>query len=312
MIDVSNDFYFNVKHKFFKKMKKVNVFMMAALFAASAMFVSCNKDDEGPDIGVTLNNSARTSITVATNKKVDMEITWEAPAGIKEITLTRNGDLVSPYNPKTSSFRPSDECEKYSVEVKSPGTKGGTVTYVAKLTDKNGEWASQTITITFEDGGGDTTPTTENCNTWANLVLGSLEHLDTKGSSCASIDGSVYLIGQARINSAKVDFIYSNQSDSHTLSSPNSTFHDAMDTGWGTKNKTKIQKLDISATKFDTITTNDELVANVPNISSESVTDLEAGNIIGFITSGGKRGMIKINSVNSPANHINITIKVQK
>ena len=140
-----------------------------------------------------------------------------------------------------------------------------------------------------------------------------MEHSGTAGSSFASFDGSVYLVTAARTNSARVDFIYYNQLGAHTLSSPNSTFHTALETGWATKNKTKIQRLTtITAAQFDEIEKDALIVENVANITSEGVAQLAAGNILGFITDGGKRGLIKVNSVNSPANHINITVKVQK
>jgi hypothetical protein len=86
-----------------------------------------------------------------------------------------------------------------------------------------------------------------------------------------------------------------------------------MNTGWGTKHTTKIKKLTtVTTSEFDAMTKDELIVEKVTGstVSGESADNVQAGNIIGFITDAGKKGLIKVNSASS--SQITITVKVQK
>jgi len=80
-------------------MKRVSLFMMAAIVAASSVFVSCSKDPDpyiekdGPNISVTFGGAAVTgNVDVQiSNESKDLVISYSAPGGIKTITLTIDG-----------------------------------------------------------------------------------------------------------------------------------------------------------------------------------------------------------------------------
>jgi hypothetical protein len=184
-----------------------------------------------------------------------------------------------------------------------------------KVTVDNGMENSRTLTINY------TPPLPEfgDINEWPDLLLGSLSHSGTEGASCASIDGSVYEIAEARTNSGKVDFVYWNgASNPNSIAAPSNTTLGqitAMQSGWTTKNETKLQRLTtITADEFDEMENDaeiDELVTDT-TVTEDIVTNLKVDDIIGFITAGGKKGLMKVNSVGTPANHVNISIKVQE
>ena len=306
-------------------MKKVSVFMIAACVAVGVAFVSCGEIEEiikpsnAPSIQISFTgySGSTGNVTLPEDKnEVEVVALIKAPGKINEISIKKSGGANITGYPKSGGFDSETEhTAKWTVKREKTDGSREVISFDVTVTDMDKEphTKSATVEITFEQ----VIPATEkgnDINVWSNKLLGSLEHSGTAGSSFASIDGSVYLIADARTNSAKVDFIYYNFSGtSHTISSPNSTYHSSMDVGWTTKNKTKLQRLTtITVAEFDAMVKDALIVEKVTSTTSESVANLAAGNIIGFITDGGKKGLIKVNSVNSPANHINITVKVQK
>ena len=304
------------------KRVNINILMIAALVAVSAMVVSCEDlFHDPPTIKVNLNGTNQYSIEVDVAQSVTMQVTWEATGGLDEIGLSRVPGSSEQGYPMKSGFESKTFHRSGNITVNSPSADGGTVTFSATLKAKKGDILdkNELITITFKKAGVDPPPPQgKPIHTWDNKSLGSFGPAGwggSAGSSFVTSNGTIYTQNDARTNSASVDFIYYNDMGSHTISSPKSTPNDINSTlvNWGTRRGTKLQRLtSVTTSQFDSMTDDQLIVANVTSITSESVTSIATGHIIGFITDGGKRGMIKINSVGSPANHINITVKVQQ
>jgi hypothetical protein len=141
-------------------MKKVSLFMIAAVFAASAVFVSCTKEEnDPPKITVNLNGTDQNSITVKGDVDVNVKIDFNADAGIKQIDLKiKNGSNVTGF-PKTKDFK-SANFDQITFKVDGMPA-GGSVEYLAEITDKDNNSTNRSFTITFtkvDDPGGEDTP----------------------------------------------------------------------------------------------------------------------------------------------------------
>ena len=305
------------------KMKRVCNFVIVALFAASSVFVGCSSDpSDAPSITVRFDGNASSTGVFAPNDlyvgdPVDVEVEFNVPGKIKEIRIAKasgTGENPPGTYPKTKDFL-GETIDKVKWTV--VGAAVGTVKYSADVTDKDKEAQSATkiIEITFKERP----PLYGETNAWANLLLGSLSHSGTAGASCASIDGKVYEIAEAKTNSAKIDFVYWNgASNPNSIAAPSNTTLGtitAMQSGWTTKNQTKLQRLTtVTVAAFNAMNNDAEIVEKVTatTVTGDIVSNLKVDDIIGFITVGGKKGLMKVNSVGTPANHIDITIKVQK
>ena len=132
----------------FYKMKRVNLFFIAAFVAASAMFVSCGDDNDPPTIRVMLDNVVRDAITVEVGSTVNVEITFEAEAGISRIEMEIAGGTNLTGFPKTSGFTTSnmDVIRLNNYQLPSTGT---THTLRARITDKDDQTANKDIVFTM-------------------------------------------------------------------------------------------------------------------------------------------------------------------
>ena len=297
---------------FYKKMQKVKIFMVAALIAVCATFTGCEEIPfVTPTIKVILNGTVQNSITVSADQEVVMDIEWQAGLGfnLKEVRLSVvDGSNVSGF-PKTSGFTTKSLEKLEGHVVRSPSTSGGTVRFFTEVTTSgNGEPLNREIVITF-------TAAASPVNTYQNVQLSSA--MDFSTNICfATSNGQRY--GSSPATPGIIDFIYFNDLGAHTLSSPNHAAQPGVLQGvvgdWTTKNTTKLQRLtNVTAAQFDEVANDAQIAQHVSaSITSQSVTNLAANNIVGFVTDDGKRGLIKVKSVNDPANHINITVKVQK
>jgi len=159
---------------------------------------------------------------------------------------------------------------------------------------------------------------------WPDKVLGSLAHVSTAGSSCASIDGTVFSISDAKTNAEKIDFIYFNgNSHPKSLAAPNNASVGTLGSTnapstWATKNATKLGLLSgVTASQFDGCD-DDELITThvtTASVNADIVLNLIENQVVGFITAGGKKGLIKVISIDTSTeanNSIKISIKVQK
>ena len=310
-------------------MKKVSFFIVAALFAASSVFVGCSSDPSDPPT-ITIRFDGNNSSTgvfapddLYVGDQVGVELDFKAPGKIKEIRIAKasgTGENPPGTYPMTSGFNGETI---HQVKWTVTGAAVGSVKYTADVTDKDKEAQSDTkiIEISFKERP----PVWGDINTWADKTLGSLVHTSTAGSSCASIDGTVYSIADAKTNSAKIDFIYSDGATyPYMISAPDFSAIQSYPTGspnaissWTTKNATKLAKLSVTVTQFDACD-NDELITTAVTdaaVTADHVDNLAANDVVGFITAGGKRGLIKVISTDrsSDANRsMKLSIKVQE
>jgi len=180
-------------------MKKVSLFMLAAIVAASSMlFVSCGGDEEFdlPTITVNLNGTDRLEISVPADEEVTMKVTWEASGELEEVILrVVNGssvvDLKSGFETKTlHRYNQSGD-----LKIASPDpVNGGEILYNASLKAKKGDVLdlNRQIKITFTAVAPPTNPLTEEdvAFTWSRTGNSAATGLDKFGLDWHSSTGT--------------------------------------------------------------------------------------------------------------------------
>ena len=268
---------------------------------------------------VSINGGVRNAFTVDEGTAVNLIIDYSAPAGIKRIEFVKGSANVTGF-PITSNFSTSTT-HKYQGAIPASFLTVGANTFTTKVIDNADKQAEQTITITVEGG--------EPINTWTNRTLGSFVHASTAGSSFATSNGTVYSLGDAKTNSGIIDIIYLNGSQNpFALVAPNfaaignlpgNNNNPNRVEAWDHRNATRFARLsNVTAQQFDACINDRLIVQHVTTaaVTANSVTNLAANNIVGFITAGGKRGLIKVVSTNTGSTAANesitIDVKVQQ
>jgi hypothetical protein len=165
--------------------------------------------------------------------------------------------------------------------------------------------------------------------TWADLTLYVASSGGNNNNNCASVDGTVFSYnagtGDAALQ-AKADFVYyylgGNATDAGTsgkavIAAP-SAVDNIINSGyadWTTKNATSFYDVSVSASEFDAMTDDELILANVTGTAFNKVENLVVGDVIGFETVGGKKGMYKVTALLpgwAISQYITITIKVQE
>ena len=295
-------------------MQKVKIFMIAAMIAVSATFIGCEEIPwVSPTIRVILNGTVQTTISVPADQEVVMDIDWQAGLGfnLKEVRLSVVGGANVAGFPKTSGFT-SNSLEKLEGHVvRSPhSTQGGEVRFFTEVTTSgSGEPVNREIVITF-------TALPNPVDRYQSVELSCGILTSTNNICFASSNGQRF--GISPVNPAIIDFVYFVDLTGPTLCSPNTAGGSggamaALIGGWSTRNATKIARLtNVTAAQFDAVTNEAHINQHVSaSLSGEFATNLVAGHVVGFVTVGGKRGMIKVNSVGTN-NTINIEVKVQR
>ena len=296
------------------KMKKAKMLMIAAIIAAST---GCSKDDPDP-AAIRFNNVQNDKVTLSEGvTEYVVSATISSTANLKSVKVNRKvGSETTQVIAPITSFP-----NKTSYDLTQTITSI-TADCEITVTVDNGVEYSRTLTIVYTPAPEK--PVAGKINTWADKVLGSLAHVSTAGSSCASIDGTVYSIANAKTNSTKIDFIYFNgATHPKSLAAPNNASVGSLGqtnapSTWTAKNATKLGVLsNVTVAQFDACE-DDELITSVVTasaVNADIVSNLAVNNVVGFITAGGKKGLIKVISIdtsNEANNSIKISIKVQE
>ncbi len=187
----------------------------------------------------------------------------------------------------------------------------GTETIEFKVTDIDGQSATIDLQITTE-------PDNKPISTYTGLILHS--NNSATPSSFASVDGNVFNHAEAYANQSIIDFFYwYGVWDHATFGAPDDPVTQTYIVGvhglqnWTIKNSTRFIATSLSAVEFDAITDKEELVANASGATLSRISDMEEGDVVGFVTVNWKFGLIKIVHIyNGQAGNITFDVKVQQ
>jgi hypothetical protein len=290
-------------------MKKISLFFVI-LLAGVTFLTSCTKDTTPPTINF-LGGAGYTSTDATIDAGTDVKIGITAQSGTAkletlEIVAIHNNTPV-PVHTETIDAASSESFTKdYTITIDEIGETKLNFT----ITDKDGETATVSLTITANQ--------VDDVTTYTQKILGSYDN-STYGSSFASADGTVYKMADAKANSSKIDWLYfygvSNQA---TLASPNdadaATIFDGTNglQTWATLNATGFRKV-TEGIVWDNVTTSANIAAIATATTETKANLLQVGSIVAFKTAGNKLGLIKITEITGTgAGTITYDVKVQK
>ncbi len=297
-------------------MKTLRALLGLALVSGLVFFTSCSKDEDTQDLAPTINFvggsgyiSANATLDVNEDFKVGINAFSNTNSGAKltKLTITRvfNNNIVS----QDTTFSLSTINLVINATANS---QVGQEKWYFKVTDKDGQTKEVSFTITTVAGSGP-------INTFTMKIMGAQG--SSTGSSFASIDGTVYSLANAKTNASKVDWLYFyGATNLATLAAPNDAdaiivFSDPTNglATWALRNATKFKKV-TDAINWADITTDDVIVAQTASgVTATKVNSLAANNVLAFITAGGKKGMIKVESISGTTDGtITISVKVQQ
>jgi hypothetical protein len=311
-------------------MKRLSYLFAVLLLLGATFMISCTKTEETPqDLTPTIDFKGGSAYI---SGDATLDISQDFMIGITASSNSTSGTkLTSLYVSRTynnavwwdSTFTFSETNIDYNFQFTSL-TVEGTERIYFKITDKDGQINELALNITTHHAAG-------LINFFTQKILGA-QHSAT-GSSFASSDGTVYTFLDAYANQAKIDWLYYyGANDKATLASPNDEHAWLVFTwqadptkaleNWAIKNDTRFKKLDAASINWDNITDDVIIVEQTQTgVDKTRITQtddaLGVGSILGFITAGGKRGMIKIDAIDAPAGSentgtITISVKVQQ
>lgn len=192
---------------------------------------------------------------------------------------------------------------QYNVDFEFNAQQAGVVETIEFIvTDKAGESASKSLTLTYE---AQAIPVYKDLG----VTMGS--HNDDNGSFYSSVTTAVYNIADATEAQNIIDFcFYLGVTNGSAIASPAdadaNTVYDIA--GWTTKNATLFTKLDMTPEEFDAI--GESFVFPEITEGSSSITHLQTNDILMFKTVNEFPGLIKVNSINGRGDFVSLDIIV--
>ncbi|NOZ45690.1 MAG: hypothetical protein GXO79_02805 [Chlorobi bacterium] len=285
-------------------MKKLS-YLLSLLVIMALWVASCTTEEEGvaPTITVT-----PTSAEASVGEEVQFTVSVSADAELKSITA-----VVDPY----ATF-PDTLFDK--------GKHTASINYIYAVPSSAAAGTAHTITWTAEDVDGLTSTTTAtiniiagagSINTYTTVLLGADQNANA-GSFYATATNTVYTVSEAMTNQDNVDFIYYyGSTNGSTVAAPNDAgvaqFNVYSLANWTTKNATKFKATSVSTSDFDAMTDDATIVTEADGASETSATQLSSGNVFAFVTTAGKKGLVKVGAITTGRDgDITLTVKVQE
>lgn len=308
-------------------MKKLNLFLLALVVGSISFMTACQDDDDDVvvDLTPTLNfvggsDYVSESTTLETGEEFKVGINASSNsnsnADLANFKITRvfnnNPQVVYDTTLNTGNF---------SVDIITNAQPAeGTERWIFRITDEDGEFEEKDFIITTEASANPII-------SYSQTTLGSWDA--NIGSSFASLDGSVYQLSEAKVNSAKVDIMYywdADVNENASIVAPvdavaaivfsNATYGVAT---WQTRNDTRLKIVEDVVVWADI--TDDTEIVNLTSTGMDAtlVQGLQVGDIVAFETDpakpdfAGKKGLIRITEINAGADGtITFDVKVQE
>ena len=284
-------------------MKKINYFLLIGLIGLVGVFTSCGEDplDLEDEITITIGSGAVTEAAVGDVISFDVSIV--ADAKIKELEILKGAskfETVTDFLNKTSDV--------YSFEYTVVEDDAGqTLDFAFIVTDNKDNEEQENYVVTIAELAA-------NISEYTAVIMGAHENT-TYGSFLNAVDGVVYKVADAKSNQAKVDIVYYHgTTNKATLAAPDDD--GAADftvyglNSWTTKNETRFTgKLTVD---YADVITSANIDSEVSSPSATKANKLSVGDVVGFQTDGGKKGIVKVSEITSgTTGSIKIEVKIQ-
>ena len=285
-------------------MKKINYFLLIGLIGLVGVFTACEEDDPlglEDEISITIGSGAVTEAAVGDVISFDVSIV--ADAKIEELEIrkgTSTIETVTDFLNKTSDV--------YSFEYTVVEADAGqTLDFAFIVTDKKDNTEQEDYVVTIAELAA-------NISEYTAVIMGAHENA-TYGSFLNAVDGQVYKVSDAKDNQGKVDIVYYHgATNKATLAAPDDAgaaeFSVYDLSNWTTKNATRFTgKLTVD---YANVVTSANIDAEVSSPSATKANELSVGDVVGFETAGGKKGIVKVSEITSGTEgSITIEVKIQ-
>lgn len=314
-------------------MKKLS-YLIGIMVIGGMLFSACSKDDDDDnpptDVKPTMNFKGGifpgdSSAYVSTNTTLETnQLFWvgvnanensSSKSNLTNFKVVRKFEDDFAYTVLDSTFNESSFTLDMGVLASH---KVGTDVWTFTITDKDGESAVLSFTITTEAAAA-------TIATYEQTILGSYD-INAPNSSFASVNGTTYNMTDAAANSEKIDWIYfDGQNYGNTLIAPDDDL--VLDVfgsvaNWTTRNATRFATTTLSASQFDEITDAVSIVEVAQNANLSHVSEtgtgavgMAVGDVFAFKTASEKMGVIKITNIEQGATNalseITFDVKVQ-
>lgn len=292
-------------------MKKTMYVFVLLVLAGATVFTSCQKDEDEPDpvdltpvltfIGGAGYTDGDASMAPSATFKVGINASENATSksDIKKFEVVRTFNNV----PTTVFTDDAINEATYTWEQDMiANTKVGEERWTFTVTDKDGLKKELAFVIT----------TISTVTSYKGLEMGSFN--DALPSFAATATGTLMSKAQAGAAQESVDFaFYLGAVNKSTFGAPSNAnvqaVYELPQAGWTTYNETLFEMASINAAEFDAIV--DSYAFPAFTGTEDDINNLEAGDVVFFKTVQGKYGYIKVNSINSKGDHINIDMIVE-
>jgi len=285
-------------------MKKVK-FLALMFLAGATLFTSCKKDEEtvaSPTISVT-NNKTAYSVTATADTTIIFNVTVAAEGEIDLFTIKKTvGSTTTSYGSPTGFSGKTSYT--YNFEQIFTATDTYPISFAFKVTDKEGQDASITVTVSKITGSSGNP-----IYTFTPTPLGAQNA--SEGSFFASVagTGTVYSQSQAAANAANIYITYGVIGTTpNILSLPERANNGFTAVTGGPTVYYKASS--ITTTQFDAMT--DDLGFSNITASTTPKIAVTAGNVYEFVN-GTKKGLIKVTAITAgTSGNMTMVVKVQQ
>lgn len=293
-------------------MRKLSLIAANVFLAATVLFTSCKKEDDG--MSLTLNTisgdeyvTGSADVDPATTFKVGLTI-QKLDKNLSTFSISASTDAGTPIVPEVVSiegFESSDvEFTNAAIDIDGKDRDGFTIdvtmkapadagmfTYTYTVTDNDGNIATKEIMINT----GSTSASFSIDEYTAKLLGGQLA---SEGSYFSSSTGEVYSGSEFDANKGIIDITYAQtgpDAASITDKIVSSDYRDDLTLTSGTGGMKVYYS--ISGLDYDNVTT--EQLSAISASSSQYV-EVDAGDVVEYVTAAGEKGLIKVNDITNP------------
>ena len=283
-------------------MKQTKLILGLFAIALLGFFTACEDDpntDPAPPVitldGATGYIAGDAEVNAGSEFKIKVTATPNATSNAKltNLSVVRTFNNVS----TTAIDTALDKATSFSVEITLQAQDVvGAERIVITIEDKDGETAEKVLNITYVEAPSPLTSFTA-------VLLGA--QTATQGSALDADLGQVYNKTDAATNSALIDIIYYYGSTNNaTLTAPDDETIDGTGAssfdyaaGWATNNATRFNSNPgMTAAQFDAAT-DDTKLKDIETFSDSKIVQLAVDDVIAFKTAEGKKGLIKVVSI---------------
>ncbi|MGE5425291.1 MAG: hypothetical protein ACM3N9_07990 [Syntrophothermus sp.] len=297
-------------------MKQLKTLLGACLLAGMAFFTSCSSSDNTTTPASTAPNinfiggsgyiSSDQTIAQGTPYKIGVNASSNTTSNAKLTKLT----ITKVYNNSPQTWDTTLNTNTINFSFTDTATQVGATKWYVKVTDKDNQTKEISLTITTTAAAGE-------INTFTQKILGAQG--STTGSSFASIDGTIYNLNDAKLNSAKIDWMYYyGATNLATLAAPSDPSAAEVFNGtngpatWSTRNATKFKDV-TGQVDFATVTDDSKIVQMATGATATVLPHLSNDKVLAFIAANGKMGLIQVVTITGTSGgSITLNVKVQK